>query len=212
MRYGTALLAVAGFCLTSLCAPSYAKGGGHSYRTRYSLRSHSSTRAYSAPSYRRTRRIRGLTVPKLRSDIPRVHHSDGPTALYHHPRKSAKSGDLFTTPHRTSPRPVRLARLAPSVGTSRRKPARADNLPRRVSAWPGFYRTGIPEHRSEAEKKKFLRQQGLKRVPPGMEVDHIVPLSAGGSDIPANMELLPKSTHHRKTAVEAKRYGWHKKR
>jgi 5-methylcytosine-specific restriction endonuclease McrA len=80
------------------------------------------------------------------------------------------------------------------------------------SPWAGpYYRSGIPKHRSESEKQKFLRQRSLKRVPPGMEVDHTVPLAAGGSDTPANMELLPKSTHHRKTAAEAKRYGWYRK-
>jgi 5-methylcytosine-specific restriction endonuclease McrA len=56
------------------------------------------------------------------------------------------------------------------------------------------------------------RQRGLKRVPAGMEVDHTVPLAAGGSDTPSNMQLLPKSAHDAKTAAEAKRCHWHKKR
>jgi 5-methylcytosine-specific restriction endonuclease McrA len=107
---------------------------------------------------------------------------------------------------------MHLARLSPSVSTSRRKPATAYHLPRRVSPRPAYYQTGIPKHRSEEAKQKFLRQRGLKRVPSGYEVDHTVPLSEGGSDKPGNMELLPKSVHHAKTAAEAKRYGWHKKR
>jgi 5-methylcytosine-specific restriction endonuclease McrA len=45
-----------------------------------------------------------------------------------------------------------------------------------------------------------------------MQVDHVVPLSEGGADKPSNMELLSKSAHAAKTAAEAKRYGWHKKR
>jgi 5-methylcytosine-specific restriction endonuclease McrA len=59
--------------------------------------------------------------------------------------------------------------------------------------------------RSQAEKKKFLKGLGYKRVPPGYEVDHIVPLSKGGADKSYNMQLIPKSAHKRKTAAERKR-------
>jgi 5-methylcytosine-specific restriction endonuclease McrA len=82
----------------------------------------------------------------------------------------------------------------------------------KASPQPSYYKSGLPKHRSEEAKKQFLRQHGLKRVPSGMEVDHRVPLAAGGADKPSNMQLIPKSTHAAKTAAEAKRYGWHKKR
>ena len=83
---------------------------------------------------------------------------------------------------------------------------------RRTTTHSAYYKSGIPKHRSEEAKKQFLRQHGLDRVPPGYEVDHTVPLAAGGPDTPANMELLTKSAHAAKTAAEAKRYRWHKKR
>jgi len=67
--------------------------------------------------------------------------------------------------------------------------------------------TTQPE-RSESEKKAFLRTRGLKRVPSGYQVDHIVPLSEGGADKPSNMELLPTSLHKAKTAREASLYHW----
>lgn len=42
---------------------------------------------------------------------------------------------------------------------------------------------GRPE-RSRAQVRAFLRQQGLERTPEGYEVDHIVPLCAGGKGRP----------------------------
>lgn len=84
---------------------------------------------------------------------------------------------------------------------------------RRSSSHHAYYKSsGLPEHRSADAKRRFLRQHGYRRVPPGYEVDHIVPLSAGGADTPSNMELISKSAHHRKTARESKRYHWHHRR
>lgn len=51
--------------------------------------------------------------------------------------------------------------------------------------------SAAPE-RSRAQVRAFLRQQGLEQTPPGYEVDHIVPLCAGGADRPENMQLLTK--------------------
>lgn len=53
--------------------------------------------------------------------------------------------------------------------------------------------------RSRAQVNAFLRQQGLARTPPGYEVDHIMPLCAGGKDSPENMQLLTKEQHKAKT-------------
>jgi hypothetical protein len=63
--------------------------------------------------------------------------------------------------------------------------------------------------RNQAAKEAFLKQLAASgkapkwmnqwlskgRVPPGYEVDHIVPLSIGGQDIPSNMRLLDKAFH-----------------
>jgi 5-methylcytosine-specific restriction endonuclease McrA len=69
------------------------------------------------------------------------------------------------------------------------------------------YKTsGLPKvQRSEAAKKQFLKSKGYDRIPPGDEVDHIIPLSKGGKDEPSNMQLIPKSVHKQKTASEKKR-------
>ena len=56
--------------------------------------------------------------------------------------------------------------------------------------------------RSKSNVRKFLKQYGLKKVPNGYEVDHIRPLSEGGSDTPDNMQLITKSYHKMKTAKE----------
>ena len=61
--------------------------------------------------------------------------------------------------------------------------------------------------RSEAAKEAFLRSRGLTKVPPGYQVDHIIPLYAGGSDTPSNMQLLTVSEHQAKTKADYQRYG-----
>lgn len=53
--------------------------------------------------------------------------------------------------------------------------------------------------RSMAQRQAFLRSQDLKRVPKGYQVDHIIPLCAGGADHPSNMQLLSIEEHIEKT-------------
>jgi hypothetical protein len=48
--------------------------------------------------------------------------------------------------------------------------------------------------RSSSERMKFLKSHGLTRTPPGMQVDHIIPLSKGGADRASNMQLIPKDS------------------
>lgn len=63
--------------------------------------------------------------------------------------------------------------------------------------------TGKPlVKRNEANKMEFLRSRGYDKVPDGYEVDHIIPLSEGGTDDPSNMQLLTKKQHAIKTARE----------
>ena len=50
----------------------------------------------------------------------------------------------------------------------------------------------------------FLKKEGLTKAPKGKEVDHIIPLSDGGSDTVRNMQLLTEKQHAAKTAREAK--------
>jgi hypothetical protein len=61
--------------------------------------------------------------------------------------------------------------------------------------------------RSASAKQEFLRNHGLKSVPKGYEVDHIVPLYAGGRDDPSNMQLLTTQQHEAKTKADYQRYG-----
>lgn len=63
--------------------------------------------------------------------------------------------------------------------------------------------TGKPKvKRSAANKAKFLKSKGYSAVPPGYEVDHIIPLCEGGTDDPSNMQLLTIKAHAEKTARE----------
>lgn len=63
--------------------------------------------------------------------------------------------------------------------------------------------TGKPMvKRSDTNKREFLKSKGYDEVPYGYEVDHIIPLSKGGTDDPSNMQLLTKEQHATKTAKE----------
>ncbi len=56
--------------------------------------------------------------------------------------------------------------------------------------------------RDRAQVRAFLRAQGLERTPEGYEVDHIIPLCAGGADSPENMQLLTFEEHQQKTSID----------
>lgn len=65
--------------------------------------------------------------------------------------------------------------------------------------------SGLPKvDRSSSAKKEFLKSKGYSKKPSGYEVDHIIPLSKGGQDVPSNMQLIPKEVHKQKTANERK--------
>lgn len=53
--------------------------------------------------------------------------------------------------------------------------------------------------RDRSQVRAFLRSQGLTARPEGYEVDHIIPLCAGGADSPENMQLLTREQHREKT-------------
>lgn len=66
--------------------------------------------------------------------------------------------------------------------------------------------TGKPKVvRSASNKKAFLQSRGYTSTPYGYEIDHIIPLSQGGSDAPSNMQLLTIEQHRAKTARERAR-------
>ena len=66
--------------------------------------------------------------------------------------------------------------------------------------------SGLPKvERSSTPKNEFLKSKGYSKTPKGYEVDHIIPLSKGGQDVPSNMQLLPKEVHKQKTASERKK-------
>ena len=63
--------------------------------------------------------------------------------------------------------------------------------------------TGQPKVvRSSSARQEFLKSKGNSKVPAGYQVDHIVPLSQGGRDVPNNMELITIEQHKQKTASE----------
>ncbi len=52
--------------------------------------------------------------------------------------------------------------------------------------------------------ERFLKKEGLAKIPKGKEVDHKKPLVDGGSDTVRNLQLLTKKQHAVKTKLEAK--------
>ncbi len=51
--------------------------------------------------------------------------------------------------------------------------------------------------------ERFLKKKGLKKIPKGLEIDHIKPLVDGGSHAVGNMQLLTEKQHAEKTKREA---------
>ena len=52
--------------------------------------------------------------------------------------------------------------------------------------------------------ERFLKKEGLRKVPKGKEIDHKVPLKDGGSDTVRNLQLLTIKQHADKTEREAR--------
>ena len=66
-----------------------------------------------------------------------------------------------------------------------------------------YLTTGKPlVKRSETNKSDFLKSIGYNDIPFGYQIDHIIPLSEGGTDDPSNMQLLTIEQHALKTANE----------
>lgn len=61
--------------------------------------------------------------------------------------------------------------------------------------------------RSEAARGEFLKSRGLQSVPAGYEIDHKIPLYAGGRDEPSNMQLVTKAEHRAKTKIDYQLFG-----
>ena len=59
--------------------------------------------------------------------------------------------------------------------------------------------------------ERFLKKEGLTKIPKGKEVDHKVPLVDGGSDTVRNLQLLTEKQHADKTAREARERAKKKK-
>ena len=51
---------------------------------------------------------------------------------------------------------------------------------------------------------RFLKKEGLTKIPKGKEVDHKIPLVDGGSDTVRNLQLLTIKQHADKTEREAR--------
>lgn len=104
----------------------------------------------------------------------------------------------ISTPRISSPKIFSPKKSTPKIPTFS-----APKIPSPSYPKIGISSSNKPE-RSEAKKRQFLKQQGLDKVPPGFEVDHIVPLSKGGADESYNMQLIPKEMHKQKTKMERK--------
>ena len=60
--------------------------------------------------------------------------------------------------------------------------------------------------------ERFLKKEGLKKIPKGKEVDHKIPLVDGGSDTVRNLQLLTEKQHAAKTEREAQARAKDKKK
>ena len=55
---------------------------------------------------------------------------------------------------------------------------------------------------TKAKKARAARNKANRKLKPGKgkEVDHIVPLSLGGSNLPSNWRVVSRKTNHKKAA------------
>ena len=119
---------------------------------------------------------------------------------------------------KTLPLLVSLLLLVPvnlSVAEGRGRSGSSSHHPRSGSAsyHPRSITSSPRQTRSSAARKQFLHSRGLKRVPAGHVIDHIVPLCAGGADRPSNMQLQTISEAKAKDRQEkAQCAGIHRRR
>ena len=66
--------------------------------------------------------------------------------------------------------------------------------------------------RDQKVVERFLKKEGLKKIPKGKEIDHKKPLVDGGSDTVRNMQLLTEKQHAAKTKREAEARAEKKKK
>ena len=57
--------------------------------------------------------------------------------------------------------------------------------------------------RDQKVVERFLKKEGLTKIPKGTEIDHKRPLVDGGSDTVRNLQLLTEKQHATKTKREA---------
>lgn len=89
-----------------------------------------------------------------------------------------------------------------------RRIVRAAALLALVFLLPGLAEARIPRDRAQVREFRNANPcpaTGLKRGRcDGFEVDHVIPLCAGGSDSPANMQWISKEDHRWKTFVDVR--------
>jgi len=191
--------------------------GSHSSRSyssgRYSSRSHSSgshsSRSYSSRSY--SSRSHSSGSHSSRS------YSSGGHSSRSHSSGSYSSRSYSPRSYSSGKRNQQKAGSGRSSATSRaryRSTIPGDHAGRRSTGHSFSHRRLYGQHsknlrkaegwiaRSEAAKRKFLRQTGYPHGRRGYVVDHIVPLACGGADAPSNMQWQTIEEGHRKDAVE----------
>jgi len=190
-KLNISLISLAFIIGLSICV----KGFGQSYRSKnYSSKAYSSS--YKAPSYK---------MPSYRAPTYKAPSYKSPS--YKAPAYKASS---YKSPSYKAPSYKGPGSKAPTYKVPSYKPPsskvptyNAYNATKYKSG--EVYSNGMPKvDRSEAAKRQFLKSRGYDKVPPGYEVDHIIPLSQGGADAPYNMQLIPIGMHRLKTANERK--------
>jgi hypothetical protein len=119
----------------------------------------------------------------------------------HGDKDTKKSNPLVKTDHerpKPEPRPVQ-----PAKATT--KPKAKKGAPSNPAAVEGPRGVSSRAQRSGAARQAFERQTGYANGRPGYIVEHIVPLSCGGTDTPGNMEWLTLADARRKNQSERAR-------
>jgi hypothetical protein len=117
-----------------------------------------------------------------------------------HVKKDTKQDDPFVKVEHEPTKPARRAAQPPKATQNTQKKKETRDSSTAVEAPRGL---SPRAERSAAARQAFERQTGYANGRPGYLVEHIVPLSCGGTDTPGNMQWLTLAEARRKNKLDS---------
>jgi hypothetical protein len=131
----------------------------------------------------------------------------------HVPRYDRKDGTVVKDHYRAPPSQGSGGAGIGSPGNNSDPDFKSNNTPDFPKFEPEKHTLGVKRSqdgkiiRSEEAKREYLKSIGKDSLPEGYQIDHKVPLYAGGCDCPENMQLLTTQEHKIKTKNDYMNYS-----